>query len=130
RGARQVIEAVTVLEVLELGLEHELESRAQHAAERHDRFGEAADPQIDIVETRGGHIVERAGNAVYAGRAGPGTGAVQEIECVRWRGDHSAIGEGDWAAEHNGGGRGTLAFERRLGGDQRVGAVGSDEVDE
>ena len=36
RGARQVVEAVAALQVLELGLEHEIEGRAQHAAERHD----------------------------------------------------------------------------------------------
>ncbi len=47
----QIVEAVAVLELLELDLEHEVEGRAEHAAERHDLFGETADPEIDVVET-------------------------------------------------------------------------------
>ena len=48
--ALQVVEAVAVLQLLHLHFEDEVEGRAQHAAERHDRFGQAADPQIDIVQ--------------------------------------------------------------------------------
>ncbi|GJE45664.1 hypothetical protein AEGHOMDF_4864 [Methylobacterium soli] len=62
--ARQVIEAVGVLEVLELQLEDEREGRAQHAAEGHLLLGHAADPEVDLVE------------AAEIGRVGPG--AVQE----------------------------------------------------
>ena len=46
----QVVEAVAVLQALHLRLEDEVEGRAEHAAERHDLFGKAADPQIDVVE--------------------------------------------------------------------------------
>ena len=46
----QVVEAVAVLQLLHLHFEDEVEGRAQHAAERHDLFGQAADPQIDVVE--------------------------------------------------------------------------------
>ena len=46
----QVVEAVAVLQVLHLDLEDEVEGRAQHAAERHGLFGEAADPEIDVLE--------------------------------------------------------------------------------
>src|SRR5262245_11038908 len=41
-GAVQIIEAVAVLQILKLGLEHELERRAEHAAERRDRLRAAA----------------------------------------------------------------------------------------
>ena len=43
----QVIEAVGVLQILHLVFEDEVEGRAQHAAEGHDFFGEATDPQVD-----------------------------------------------------------------------------------
>ena len=48
--ARQVVEAVAVLQALELRLEDEVEGRAQQAAEQILLLGQAADPQIDIVE--------------------------------------------------------------------------------
>ena len=48
--ALQVIEAVAALQVLHLHFEDEVEGGAEHAAERHDLLGEAADPQVDIVE--------------------------------------------------------------------------------
>ena len=48
--ALQVVEAVAVLQLLHLDFEDEVEGRAQHAAERHDLFGKAADPEIDVVE--------------------------------------------------------------------------------
>ena len=46
----QVVEAVAVLQLLHLHFEDEVEGRAEHAAERHGLFGQAADPEIDIVE--------------------------------------------------------------------------------
>ena len=61
----QVVEAVAVLELFELHFEHEVEGRAQHAAERHDLFRQAADPEIDVVEA-----AQRA--------AGVGAGGVEE----------------------------------------------------
>src|SRR5687768_17805970 len=39
-------------QVLELELEDEGEGGAQHAAERHFLFGEAADPEVDVVQDR------------------------------------------------------------------------------
>ena len=72
-GAVQVVEPVAVLQSLELGLEHEVEGRAEHAAERHLLLGQAADPQIDVVEAGDG-------DAVRAVR--PGAGAVEEVEPV------------------------------------------------
>ena len=49
-GARQVVEAVAVLQLLELRLEHEVEGRAEQAAERRLLLGEAADPEVDVVD--------------------------------------------------------------------------------
>ena len=46
----QVVEAIAVLELFHLHFEDEVEGRAQHAAEGHDLFGQAADPQIDVLE--------------------------------------------------------------------------------
>ena len=51
RGALQIVEPVAVLQLLELVLEHEVEGRAQQAAERHLLLGQAADPEVDVVET-------------------------------------------------------------------------------
>ena len=67
--ALQVVEAVAVLQALHLVLEHELEGRAQHAAEGHDFFGEATDPQIDRIEA-----TERTARI--------GTGGVEEVEPI------------------------------------------------
>ena len=72
REAGQVVEPVAVLQGLELGLEHEVEGRAEQAAERHRLLGEAADPEVDVVETGGGDAVGPC----------PGAGAVQEVEPV------------------------------------------------
>ena len=66
RGALEIIEPVTVLQLLQLVLEHEVEGRAQQAAERRDLLGQAADPEIDAVKTRDRHIVRGAGMAVRA----------------------------------------------------------------
>ncbi|RDL46741.1 hypothetical protein BLJAPNOD_06400 [Ensifer sp. M14] len=49
--AAQIVEAVTVLQVLDLQFEHVGEGGAEHAAERHQSFGKAPDPEIDLVET-------------------------------------------------------------------------------
>ena len=48
--ALQIVEAVAVLQLLHLDFEDEVEGRAEHAAERHDLLGQAADPEIDVVE--------------------------------------------------------------------------------
>ena len=49
-GALQIVEAVAVLQLLELVLEHEVEGRAEQAAERHLLLGQAADPEVDVVD--------------------------------------------------------------------------------
>ena len=50
RRARQVVEAVAVLQRFELVLEHEVEGRAEQAAERRLLLGQAADPEVDVVD--------------------------------------------------------------------------------
>ena len=52
-GALQVVEAVAVLQAFELLLEHEVEGRAEQAAEDRLALGEAADPEVDVVEAAG-----------------------------------------------------------------------------
>src|SRR5262249_59098110 len=76
----QIVEAVTVLQVFQLVLEHEVEGRVQLAAERHDLLGQAADPQVDVVDAGDGNVVERMRYAVGTNRARPGAGAVEEVE--------------------------------------------------
>jgi hypothetical protein len=64
-GALQVVEAVAVLQAFQLLLEHEVEGRPEQAAEDRLALGEAADPEVDVVEAAG-----RAGanmNAPFAG---------------------------------------------------------------
>ena len=46
----EVVEPVAVLQLFHLHFEDEVEGRAQHAAEGHDLFGEAADPKINVLE--------------------------------------------------------------------------------
>ena len=75
----QVVEPVAVLKLFELDFEHEVEGRAQHAAERHDLFRQAADPEIDVVETAEA-VVVRAGAVCSVV-----TGGVEEVEAVGWR---------------------------------------------
>src|SRR6185295_8069153 len=53
-NARQVVEPVTVLQVLHLQLEDEVEGRTQHAVVQVLFLGEAADPEVDLVETGDG----------------------------------------------------------------------------
>ena len=65
----QVVEAVAALQLLHLHFEHEVEGRAEHAAERHGLFGQAADPEIDVVQA-----AERA--------AGIGAGGVEEVDAI------------------------------------------------
>ena len=66
----QVVEAVAVLQLLELVFEHEVEGRAQHAAERHLRF--SARPPIQ----------RSTSSRPPSDAAGIGAGAVEEVEAV------------------------------------------------
>ncbi|MNB89080.1 hypothetical protein D3C75_361040 [compost metagenome] len=63
RGTRQVVEAVAVLQRLHLGFKHEVEGRAEHAAERHLLFGEATDPEVDVVHTGSGDAIDHGVDA-------------------------------------------------------------------
>ena len=98
----QVVEAVAVLELLHLHFEDEVEGRAEHAAERQDLLGQAADPQIDVVEAAQG-----VGCSV-------GTGAVEEVH--RHPSDTSKAA--DRLPGDDGQRRVTLAIDGRLAGDQ------------
>ena len=55
--ALQIVEAVGVLQLLHLDFEDEVEGRAEHAAERHVLLGQAADPEVDVLEA----VLEVAG---------------------------------------------------------------------
>ncbi|MNS90126.1 hypothetical protein D3C72_1241610 [compost metagenome] len=52
-GSGQVVEAVAVLEILQLSLEDGVEGRTQHAAEGHFLFRQPADPEVDSVDAGG-----------------------------------------------------------------------------
>ena len=131
--AAQIVESVAVLQMLQLVFEDEVERRAELAAELVEFFGEAADPEIDVVEAAG---LSSCGPAPVRRID---AGGVQEIETVGRRlnrvrhhrrihvgiGRHVLVG-----AEHDRHGGGALAFRCGLGGDQRMGAVGGDEVDD
>ena len=52
--AGQVVQPVAVLQLLQLRLEDVVEGAAQQAAVQVGQLGEAADPQVDVVETGGG----------------------------------------------------------------------------
>ncbi|ELS26770.1 hypothetical protein ppKF707_2357 [Metapseudomonas furukawaii] len=106
-GALQVVEAVAVLEFLQLVLEHEVEGGAQHAAERRDSLGQATDPEVHQVEA-GLH-------------ARPGAGAIEEVQ---------PVGRRPRATQHDGRGRVPLAGQRGCAGDIAVGPVGGNEVDQ
>ncbi|MCY1401926.1 hypothetical protein D9M71_170530 [compost metagenome] len=103
RRAFEVVEAVAVLEFLHLVLEHEVEGRAQQATERHLPFGQATDPQVDVVDPGDSRIAVEEGQAI---RRSPVPTKDQ--------------GEGGVAFLGQGGGS----------GDAGVGAVGRDEVDD
>ena len=101
RGPLQVVEAVAVLQLLHLGLEHEVEGGAQEAAEGHLLLGEAADPEVDVVD---------AGRGDAGRQVGIAAGRVQEGEAVA--GDESVAVLVHAEDELHGGG--ALAGERGL----------------
>ncbi|MNM45860.1 hypothetical protein D3C81_567880 [compost metagenome] len=126
RGARQVVEPVAVLQGLQLGFEDEVEAGAEHAAEWHFLLGQAADPEVDVIDTGHGHsgdVIGGAGDAVHADQChvGVGAGAVEEVQAVRW----CAV-----TAKHQRHGGGALGRFGVRPGDGGVGTVGGDEVDQ
>ena len=106
RRTRQVVEPVTELEVLHLLLEHVVERGAEQATEDHPLLGEPTDPQVDVVDARGG------GRPAHERRTVGGGLRVGSIV-------------GDDAS-----GRCPLGRERRGRVDRRVPTVGCDEVDQ
>ena len=52
--ALQVVEAIAVLQVLQLVLEDEVEGRPEQTAEHGGLLGQAAEPEVDVVEAAGG----------------------------------------------------------------------------
>ena len=124
---RQVVEPVAVLQGLELGLEHEVEGGAEEAAERHDPLGEAADPEVDVVDAGGGQAID----------IGVDAGAVEEGRAVGIVGDEGPLLQGALvddgaAAEHQRRGHRALLGQRVHVGRREPGmrAVGGDEIDE
>ena len=83
---RQVVEPVAVLQGLELGLEHEVEGGAEEAAELDDPLGEAADPEVDVVDAGGGQAIDIGGDA----------GAVEEGRAVGIVGDEVRSSRVPW----------------------------------
>ena len=148
-GAAEIVEPVTVLQIFELGLEDNVEGRAEHTAGDLDLLGEAADPQIDIAETGGRNAVHVQGRRASTVASPDGAGAVQEGDGVRRRQDrrwkvvcafvHDRQGivnqdavdtfDADVGASHNSECGGALADNRVLAGDQGMRAIGGDEVD-
>ena len=119
--ALQIIEAIAVLQLFHLHFEHKVEGRAEHAAERHDRFGQAADPEIDIVEAA--KRAQRTANGV-------GARSVQEVLRVD---RHDEFGGRELADPGSGDQRQrrvALPCNRGLPSDQRVSAISCDEVDD
>ncbi|CAB4556402.1 unannotated protein [freshwater metagenome] len=123
--AGEVVEPVAVLQALHLQLEHVVEGRAENAAERRLRLGETTHPEIDVVET---------GDARVGGGVGPVTGREHEVLRVRRRRRVGRVGSDQQRSRLAAGSDAAgddrtvvVGVERR---DDRVGAVGRDEVDE
>ena len=108
-GARQIIEAVIVLQRQHLGGEHIVEGRAQHAAKGLSGFGQATDPEIDVIQTAEFAASELA-RCIHEvdGTIGVVTGCVLIEQCLSGR---------------------TFACQRVCCGDRAVRAVGCNEVD-
>ena len=109
--ALQIVEAITTLQPLHLRFEDEVERRSEHAAERHDLLGQAADPEIDILESA---------QAVSIGAL-----RVEEVEgvCLDRQSAKRLI-------EDQCHGSIALALKRGLRGDQLMRSVGRNEVDD
>ena len=110
RRTREVVEPVAVLQLLELGLEHVVERAAQVSAEQVGDLGQAADPQVDVVQ---------AGLQVR-----PRARVEQEVLGV----GRDADGAGRWVDEQQCG----CPLRRQCGRarDRRVQAIRGDEVDQ
>ncbi|MNY06734.1 hypothetical protein D3C86_1395050 [compost metagenome] len=125
-GTLQVVEAVAVLQFFQLVLEHEVEGRAEHAAERGFLFGQTADPQVNGIDASDSHTPQVVGSAQHAIRAGQryvgkGTGAVEEVQAVSRRPHTTEYQRQSCSA---------FAFQRGRRRDRVMRAIGRDEVDQ
>ena len=109
--ASQVVETVAVLEVLQRGLEDVVEGAAQQATEQVGDLSQTTDPQVDALETGGGHTISGAR---------VDTRAVHEIERISV-GVHRADDVGR---------RGTLVGQSDSTSDAGMRAIGGHEVDQ
>ena len=91
-GAFKVVEAVAVLQLLHLGLEDEVEGRAEETAERHLLLGQAADPEVDGVDAGG-----RRGAVQKASRSA-GTAVEEVVSVPGWPSDRFPVDECSAAA--------------------------------
>ncbi|MNS61010.1 hypothetical protein D3C72_940260 [compost metagenome] len=126
RGTLQVVEAVAVLQFFQLVLEHEVEGRAEHAAERSFLFGKAANPHIDGIDASDRHVPQVVGSTQYpiaTGQryVGKGTGAVEEVQAVSRRPHTTEYQRHSCSA---------FAFQRGRRRDGVMRAIGRDEVDQ
>ncbi|PBJ02230.1 hypothetical protein BSF40_50230 [Pseudomonas sp. ACN5] len=126
RGTLQVVEAIAILQFFQLVLEHEVEGRAEHAAERSFLFGQAADPQVDGIDARDRDISQVIGSArdiIPAGQrhVGKVTGAVEEVQAISRR---------PRTTKHQQHRRSAFALQRGHPGDRVMRAIGGDEVDQ
>ncbi|MNN18893.1 hypothetical protein D3C81_1321130 [compost metagenome] len=125
-GTLQVVEAVAVLQFFQLVLEHEVEGRAEHAAERSFLFGKAANPHIDGIDASDRHVPQVVGSTQYpiaTGQryVGKGTGAVEEVQAVSRRPHTTEYQRQSCSA---------FAFQRGRRRDRVMRAIGRDEVDQ
>ena len=107
-GATEVVEAVVILQLQHLGAKHIGKARSEHAAEGLEFLGQAADPEINILEAP-------------QGASGIDAGGIEEVLGVKIAGGGAA---------DQGGGSGATGCIAGGPGDRGVAAVGSDEVDE
>ena len=132
-GTCQVVEAVTELQVLQLGLEDVVEGRAEQPAPDHLLFRESADPEVDQVEaglttlpgSLGEHEVRRCG-------VGLGVGCCGRFLCCQNLLRGHAVGDDSRhrrRVDQLLGCRPLVGHSRRRG-DRNVFAVGRDEVDQ
>jgi hypothetical protein len=112
RQAAEVVEAVPVLQPLHLRLEDEVEGGGEHSAEGRGLLGEAAEPEVDVLQ---------AGDGQAVGAVRPVADAVEEVQPVGGRAG---------AAQHDQRRGRALVREGRRRGDRRVQAVRRHEVHE
>ena len=107
--ASEVVEAVSILQLLHLHFEHEVEGGAEHATEGHRLLEQSTHPEINVIQT------------TQVGVVGVVAAGIQEIE---------AIAGSTGSAHHQIPGGIALGFGGGGAGDGAVGAVGGDHIDD